>query len=105
MMVETVSIATMRTDLRTPWPTVEGPVSVRESAFLLLHSGPVGGLERAAVGESAPMPGFGLESFAASVAAQTAAVTRTARMKCQCTSVKSGSLSNESADGKRLTRA
>lgn len=69
MMVETVSIATMRTELRTPWPTVEGPVSVRESAFLLLHSGPVGGLERAAVGESAPMPGFGLESFAASVAA------------------------------------
>ena len=69
MMIEAVSLATMRTELRTPWPTSEGPVSVRESAFLLLHSGTVGGLARAAVGESAPLPGFGLESFASSVAA------------------------------------
>jgi len=69
MMIEAVSLATMRTELRTPWPTSEGPVSVRESAFLLLHSGTVGGLARAAAGESAPLPGFGLETFASSVAA------------------------------------
>lgn len=69
MMIEAVSLATMRTELRTPWPTVEGPVSERESAFLLLHSGTIGGLERAGVGESAPLPGFGLETFASSVAA------------------------------------
>lgn len=76
MMIEAVSLATMRTDLAVPWPTVEGPVSGRESAFLLLHSGPIGGLARAAVGESAPMPGFGLESFASSVAALRLAAKR-----------------------------
>lgn len=69
MMVEAVSLATMRSELTTPWPTAEGPVTVRESAYLLLHGGPIGGLQRPAAGESAPMAGFGLESFASSVAA------------------------------------
>jgi hypothetical protein len=42
---------------------------------------------------------------AASVAAQTAAMIKRARMKWQCTFVKLNFLNNESAEGKRLTRA
>ncbi|HET9251125.1 MAG TPA: enolase C-terminal domain-like protein [Candidatus Eisenbacteria bacterium] len=66
-MIARVRLATYAVPLDPAWPSAEGPVATREGALLVLEEdrdrgGHVG------FGESAPFPGFGLETFASSVA-------------------------------------
>ncbi len=50
---------------RAPWPSVEGPQEVREGIWLALEDDE----GRIGVGESAPFPGFGMETLASSLSA------------------------------------
>ena len=66
-MIARVRLATYSVPLNPSWPSAEGPVSRREGAILVLEEdrdrgGHVG------FGETAPFPGFGLETYASSVA-------------------------------------
>jgi o-succinylbenzoate synthase len=66
-MIARVRLATYSAPLDPAWPSAEGPVSRREGAILVLEEdrdrgGHVG------FGETAPFPGFGLETFGSSVA-------------------------------------
>jgi o-succinylbenzoate synthase len=58
--------------LREPWPSAEGPVTERRGCLLVLEDGD--GL--LGIGETAPFPGFGLETLASSVAALRLAARR-----------------------------
>ena len=65
-MITRVRLATYAVPLEPAWPSAEGPVSMREGAILVLEEDrPRGG--HVGFGESAPFPGFGLETFASSV--------------------------------------
>jgi o-succinylbenzoate synthase len=55
-----------------PWPSAEGPVLERQTAILSLEDAD----GRAGFGESAPWPGFGLETLASSKAALALAAKR-----------------------------
>jgi o-succinylbenzoate synthase len=65
MRIERIRLAPYACPLPTPWPSAEGPVAVREGVILTIEE--EGG--RVGLGESAPFPGFGLETIASSVAA------------------------------------
>ena len=65
MRIERIRLAPYACPLPTPWPSAEGAVAVREGVILTLEE--EGG--RVGLGESAPFPGFGLETIASSVAA------------------------------------
>lgn len=60
-----VRLGTYRFPLREPWPSSEGPQTAREGIFFVLEDDE--GL--AGVGESAPFPGFGMESHGSSLSA------------------------------------
>ncbi|MEK7348442.1 MAG: o-succinylbenzoate synthase [Candidatus Eisenbacteria bacterium] len=60
-----VRLGTYRFPFRTPWPSAEGPQSVREGIFLALEDDE----GRIGIGESAPFPGFGMETLASSLSA------------------------------------
>jgi o-succinylbenzoate synthase len=60
-----VRLGTYRFLFRAPWPSSEGPQREREGIFFAIEDDD--GL--AGVGESAPFPGFGMESLASSLSA------------------------------------
>jgi o-succinylbenzoate synthase len=66
-MITRVRLATYAIPLDPVWPSAEGPVSRREGAILVLEEDRERG-GHVGFGESAPFPGFGLETFASSVA-------------------------------------
>jgi o-succinylbenzoate synthase len=66
-MITRVRLATYAIPLAAPWPSAEGPVARREGAILVLEEDRERG-GHVGFGESAPFPGFGLETFASSVA-------------------------------------
>lgn len=72
MTIRSVWIRSYSFPLREPWPSAEGPVIERIGSVVLLEEegGWVGR------GESAPWPGFGLETHASSVAAIRGAASR-----------------------------
>ena len=72
MTIRGVWIRSYSLPLREPWPSAEGPVTERVGSLVLLEEegGWVGR------GETAPWPGFGLETHASSVAAIRGAATR-----------------------------
>ncbi len=72
MTIRKVWIRPYRTPLPEAWPSAEGPVTERAGSILLLEEegGWVGR------GETAPWPGFGLETGASSVAALRGAANR-----------------------------
>lgn len=72
MTIRKVWIRSYRTPLPEAWPSAEGPVTERVGSILLLEEegGWVGR------GETAPWPGFGLETHASSVAALRGAADR-----------------------------
>jgi o-succinylbenzoate synthase len=72
MSVARVWLRPYRVPLPEPWPSAEGPVRERAGALLLLEEdeGAVG------VGETAPWPGFGVETIASSEAALRLAARR-----------------------------
>ena len=72
MTIRGVWIRSYSVPLREPWPSAEGPVTERVGSLVLLEEegGWVGR------GESAPWPGFGLETHASSVAALRGAASR-----------------------------
>ncbi|HEU4725925.1 MAG TPA: hypothetical protein VFU59_11625, partial [Candidatus Eisenbacteria bacterium] len=55
-------IGAYRFPFREPWPSAEGPQTAREGLFVALEDDE----GRIGVGESAPFPGFGMESLASS---------------------------------------
>src|SRR5512147_650742 len=57
-----VRLGTYRFAFREPWPSAEGPQAFREGIWLALEDDE----GRSGVGESAPFPGFGMESLASS---------------------------------------
>jgi len=57
-----VRLGSYRFAFREPWPSAEGPQAVREGLILALEDDE----GRIGVGESAPFPGFGMESVASS---------------------------------------
>lgn len=65
MRIERIRLAPYACPLPALWPSAEGSVAVREGVILALEE--EGG--RVGLGESAPFPGFGLETIASSVAA------------------------------------
>src|SRR5688572_704599 len=72
MTIESVRLLPYRLPLRDPWPTAEGPVAERPGCLLALEED--GGL--VGLGDTAPLPGFGLETIASSVAALRTAARR-----------------------------
>jgi len=72
MTIRKVWIRSYRFPLPEPWPSAEGPVAERTGSIVLLEEegGWVGR------GETAPWPGFGLETHASSVAALRGAASR-----------------------------
>jgi o-succinylbenzoate synthase len=72
MSIRRVLIHTYSVPLSPPWPSAEGPVTQRVGSILILEEedGRVG------LGETAPWPGFGLETHASSVAALRLAARR-----------------------------
>ncbi|MGH7681212.1 MAG: o-succinylbenzoate synthase [Candidatus Eiseniibacteriota bacterium] len=72
MSLRRVLIQLYSTPLDPPWPSAEGPVRRRVGSILILEDedGRVG------LGETAPFPGFGLETHASSVAALRLAARR-----------------------------
>jgi o-succinylbenzoate synthase len=72
MTIRSVWIQPYSYSLPEPWPSAEGPVRERAGSIVLLEeeSGWIGR------GESAPWPGFGLETHASSVAAIRGAASR-----------------------------
>ena len=72
MTIASVRLVPYRLPLRDPWPTAEGPVADRDGCIVVLEEkdGPLG------LGDAAPLPGFGLETIASSVAALRAAARR-----------------------------
>jgi L-Ala-D/L-Glu epimerase len=66
-MIARIRLATYAIPLEPAWPSFEGPVALREGALLVLEEAPEHG-GHVGFGESAPFPGFGLETFASSVA-------------------------------------
>ncbi|TMQ63815.1 MAG: o-succinylbenzoate synthase [Candidatus Eisenbacteria bacterium] len=72
MTIRKVWIRSYRTPLPDAWPSAEGPTTERVGSILLLEEegGWVG------LGETAPWPGFGLETHASSVAALRGAAER-----------------------------
>lgn len=67
-MIARVRLAAYAIPLETAWPSAEGPVARREGAVLVLEEDRERG-GHIGFGETAPFPGFGLETFASSVAA------------------------------------
>lgn len=61
-----------RLRLRDPWPTAAGPVAEREGCLVALQDAD----GRIGLGDAAPLPGFGLETFASSLAALRSAARR-----------------------------
>jgi o-succinylbenzoate synthase len=72
MSVRRVLIQSYSTPLDPPWPSAEGPVHRREGSILILEDDD----GRVGLGETAPWPGFGLETHASSVAALRLAARR-----------------------------
>ncbi len=72
MSIYRVLIRSYSTPLNPPWPSVEGPVHRREGSILILEEDD----GRVGLGETAPWPGFGLETHASSVAALRLAARR-----------------------------
>ncbi len=72
MTIRRVSIQPYSIPLDPRWPSAEGPVAERVGSILILEEedGRVG------LGETAPWPGFGLETYASSVAALRLAARR-----------------------------
>ncbi len=72
MTIRSVWIRSYSVPLREPWPSAEGPVTERVGSLVLLEEegGWVGR------GETAPWPGFGIETHASSVAAIRGAANR-----------------------------
>ena len=72
MTIRKIWIRSYRFPLPEPWPSAEGPVTERTGSIVLLEEegGWVGR------GETAPWPGFGLETHASSVAALRGAASR-----------------------------
>jgi len=66
-MIARVRLAMYSVPLSPSWPSAEGPVSRREGAILVLEEDREQG-GHVGFGETAPFPGFGLETFASSVA-------------------------------------
>jgi L-alanine-DL-glutamate epimerase-like enolase superfamily enzyme len=60
-----VRLGRYRFPFRAPWPSVDGPQSHREGIVLVLEDDD----GRIGVGESAPYPGFGMESLGSSLSA------------------------------------
>ena len=60
-----VRLGRYRFGFREPWPSSDGPQHAREGLWIALEDGD----GRVGVGESAPFPGFGLESLASSESA------------------------------------
>jgi len=72
MTLRRVLIQSYSRPLDPPWPSAEGPVRQRAGSILILEE--EGG--RVGLGETAPFPGFGLETHASSVAALRLAAKR-----------------------------
>jgi o-succinylbenzoate synthase len=72
MSVRRVSIRDWAARFEHPWPSADGPVSERHTAILVLEED----AGRIGLGESAPWPGFGLETLASSRAALALAAKR-----------------------------
>jgi len=72
MSILGVSIADYALPMRDSWPSAEGPIRVRRGAILILEEED----GRLGLGETAPWPGFGLESLASSKAALALAAKR-----------------------------
>ena len=74
MRIVSVRLLPYRLPLREPWPTSEGPIQEREGILIALEdeAGRVG------LGDTAPLPGFGLETLASSAAALRGAARRLA---------------------------
>jgi len=72
MTIRSVWIRSYSYPLPEPWPSAEGPVAARVGSIVLLEE-EGGWIGR---GESAPWPGFGLETHASSVAALRGAASR-----------------------------
>lgn len=72
MSIQRVLIRSYSTPLHPPWPSAEGPVHRREGSILILEDDE----GRVGLGETAPWPGFGLETHASSVAALRLAARR-----------------------------
>jgi o-succinylbenzoate synthase len=60
-----VRLGTYQFAFREPWPSAEGPQTLRQGILLALEDDE----GRTGVGESAPFPGFGMESLASSLSA------------------------------------
>lgn len=73
MSIRRVLIHSYSLALRAPWPSAAGPVNRRDGSILILEEEEGG---RVGVGESAPWPGFGLETHPSSVAALRLAARR-----------------------------
>lgn len=60
-----IRLGEYRFPFRAPWPSSEGPQATREGIWIALEDDE----GRVGVGESAPFPGFGMESLASSLSA------------------------------------
>lgn len=72
MKIDSVRLLPYRLSLRDPWPTATGPVAEREGCLVALEDAD----GRIGLGDTAPLPGFGIETYASSFLALRSAARR-----------------------------